>query len=421
MVQTGIDTSLREQLSGKVARVDRALATPWWHSRFGTEFDAAFATANDRHDREAFRFWLAMLALAQVLGLLRDSAFGLEQLGLLLRGVVVMPVVVGIILALEAVRARHLRELLSSLAVLTAIGAQILLAVLAPQPVSDRYLMGTVFAFSILHLVLPFSHRQIIAHSGLVGVVLGLAAWHCKGDGHTVVMDRLEVLLPGIILVAACGAMVMRHNKRRAYLMDLRSTLQAHALEDANRSLGQLLRQDTLTGVYNRRYFDETMDSLWQGLQRNGKACGLILLDVDHFKSFNDRLGHQAGDRCLKDVASQLSASLRESDFVVARYGGEEFAVILPGVTAAAVHAVGERLRKAVEDMGWPHPAGGVVTVSVGTAAAQPDACSGYHALIDAADRALYASKEAGRNCVTAGFVTDRDDLRVAAARYKVA
>ncbi len=136
--------------------------------------------------------------------------------------------------------------------------------------------------------------------------------------------------------------------------MDLRSALQAEALEHANRSLAKLLRQDTLTGVFNRRYFDETMDRLWTEAASSATPLGLILLDVDRFKAFNDREGHQAGDACLKQVALRLAASLRESDFVVARYGGEEFAVVLPGVKAADAYAIGDRLREAVESLAVP-------------------------------------------------------------------
>lgn len=406
MADTVVDTNIRERLAGRMACVDAALASPWWRARVGHDLDAQVETATAVPDVQTCKFLIIALACVQALALSRDAVFGILGAGLVLRVALVLPVLLVIIVALGRNPSRSAVAWLTSVAVLTALAAQILLAVIGAQPVADRYLMGTVFAFSILHFVLPLTHRQILVHSLVVGIVVGFTAWACKGDGEAQVMDRLEVLLPVLILVSAVGALMMRHGRRRAVLMDLRSALQADALEDANRCLAQMLRQDTLTGVFNRRFFDETMESLWQATQASGRSLGLILLDVDRFKSFNDRQGHQAGDTCLREVAACLSASLRESDFVVARYGGEEFAVVLPGVSAGDAYAIGERLRAAVEGLAWPHPAGGIVTVSVGTTACVPDPSRRHYALVDAADSALYASKEAGRNCVTASFIS---------------
>jgi diguanylate cyclase (GGDEF)-like protein len=412
VAETSVDTRMGERLALRIARVDAALATPWWQARLGGRFDAYFEAITAPVNAQVFKFWIVALAAVQLLGLLRDVGFGMQSAGLVLRGLVALPVlfVIGLLLAKPV--SRHRVAWLTSAAVLTAIGVQILLAVIAAQPYADRYLMGAVFAFSILHLVMPFTYRQVVAHAAIVGSVVGLTAWACKGDGDTSVMDSLEVLLPAMIVVAAAGALRMRHGRRRAVLMDLRSTLQAEALEFANRSLARLLRQDTLTGVFNRRHFDETMEQLWVTSKSAGRPLGLILIDVDHFKNFNDREGHQAGDACLKEVARCLAGSLRESDFVVARYGGEEFAVVLPGTNAVEAFAIGERLRKSVESLALPHPTTGIVTVSVGTTACVPDARDRHYSLVDAADTALYASKEAGRNCVTASFIASEQEKR---------
>lgn len=418
---SAVDTSMRDRLVGKIACIDTALATPWWRARLGQHLDGHVETATAASNIQTFRFWILLLALVQAPALLRDTAFGLQSAGLLLRGALVMPVLIGVALALRQPSAHGKVAWLTSLAMLSVLGSQIVLALLGAQPVADRYLMGAVFTFSILHLVMPFSYRQIVTHAVLVGSVIGLTAWVGKTGGDATAMDRLEVLLPAMILAAAAGALSMRHGRRRAVLMDLRSALQAEALEDANRSLALLLRQDTLTGVFNRRFFDETMEQLWRETEAAGRPLGLILLDVDRFKSFNDRQGHQAGDTCLKEVAGCLSLSLRESDFVVARYGGEEFAVILPGVSAVDAHAIGERLRRAVEGLAWPHPVGGTVTVSVGTTACVPDASRRYYALVDAADSALYASKEAGRNCVTASFIASEREKQFSRAQAQAA
>lgn len=405
MADSRFDVKMGDRLARKIARVDAALTTPWWRSRLGNRLDAYVDAVTAAANAQTCKFWIIVLASVQLLGLLRDIGFGLQGVGLILRGMLVLPVLLVIAVVLGRRPSRGTVAWLTSLAVIMTLGVQILLALIAAQPFSDRYLMGAVFAFSIMHLVMPFSYKQIVTHAIIVGSAVGLAALVCKGDGDTSVMDRLEVILPVLSLVAAAGALRMRHGRRRSVLMDLRSALQADALEHANRSLAKLLRQDTLTGVFNRRYFDETMESMWRRMRAAGKSFGIILIDVDRFKRFNDSMGHQAGDQCLKQVAHCLDLAVRDSDRVVARYGGEEFAVVLGDAACVDAHAIGDRLRRAVEALALAHPQGGVVTVSVGVAACVPDEGRDFHALVDAADKALYASKEAGRNCVTAGFL----------------
>jgi len=174
-------------------------------------------------------------------------------------------------------------------------------------------------------------------------------------------------------------------------------------LEDANRKLTALSSTDGLTGLANRRRFDEVLASEWRRAQRHGTAVGVIMLDVDLFKKFNDRYGHQASDECLRRVASVLTDHARRSGDLAARYGGEEFSLILPEVEAARMALVGEALRSAVETMAIPHSDSplGHVTVSIGAATATTGSGAPVEALLRRADQALYASKQAGRNRVT--------------------
>lgn len=301
----------QDRLAGKIARVERALEARWWQSRASDRFDALFEVESQAANVQSFRFWLCVLMAAQLLGLLRDISFGIEQMGLVLRCVVMLPVEGAIVFALGRNPTRRATEWMTSLAVMSALLVQISLSVFAPVQLADRYLMGASFVFSIAHLVMPFTYRQVILHAGIVAVALNGMFWLNSAHRPASLMDRLDIMLPGIVLVAACGALMARHNRRRVFLMDLRSTLQSQALTEANEKLGQLLRQDTLTGVYNRRYFDETMQRLWQQAGTEATPLGLILLDVDRFKSFNDCNGHQAGDSCLKDVATRLSSTLQ--------------------------------------------------------------------------------------------------------------
>lgn len=151
---------------------------------------------------------------------------------------------------------------------------------------------------------------------------------------------------------------------------------------------------DGLTGVWNRRAFDRRLREEWARHARLGQPLGLLMLDVDKFKSFNDEFGHPQGDRALVTVARTVEATLRDSDFF-ARYGGEEFAVLLPHMEAEGSLLVAERIRQVVEKVDWPVRA---VTVSIGVAVLSPTADMDRNSLVARADRALYQAKAGGRN-----------------------
>lgn len=175
-------------------------------------------------------------------------------------------------------------------------------------------------------------------------------------------------------------------------------------LAAANAKLRQLSEIDGLTGIANRRRFDFVYLREYRHACRDQQPLSLLLSDIDQFKPYNDRYGHQAGDQCLKQVAKTLEHSIRPGD-LVARYGGEEFAVILPDTTAASAMAIGERLRHAVEALSLPHADtnNGLVTLSIGAATLDgdyPKTLAHPGNLIELADRALYAAKHHGRNRV---------------------
>lgn len=179
----------------------------------------------------------------------------------------------------------------------------------------------------------------------------------------------------------------------------------AHNLEESNARLRHLSSIDDLTGIANRRLFDEFIDREWRRAIRQGAPLSLLIADIDHFKAYNDALGHQAGDQCLRRVARAIRGSVHRANDLAARYGGEEFAVILADTEHAGALLVAELIRSRVEDLAVPHgfgPAGRRVTVSVGVATERPTRGSQPASLIGAADRALYQAKQAGRNRVRA-------------------
>jgi diguanylate cyclase (GGDEF)-like protein len=163
--------------------------------------------------------------------------------------------------------------------------------------------------------------------------------------------------------------------------------------------LAQLAFRDGLTGVANRRCFDDAFAREWRRAARDGSALSLLMIDVDHFKHFNDTYGHQRGDEVLKNIARCVSAALKRPGDIVARYGGEEFSLLLPATNATGALALAENVRQAVSDLAIPsNIAAGRVTVSVGAATAIPNADDDPDALIGAADAALYKAKGYGRN-----------------------
>ena len=169
-------------------------------------------------------------------------------------------------------------------------------------------------------------------------------------------------------------------------------------------------RTDGLTGVANRRAFDEALEREWRRAMRDGSALSLLILDIDHFKAFNDLNGHQVGDDCLRTVAQALAASVQRAGDLVARYGGEEFAVILPGTEGKDAGVLAQRLCGAIDALRLPHPATpvGHVTISIGAATAMATAGGTLkmpEGLLQAADHALYKAKARGRNCVETSLI----------------
>ena len=174
-------------------------------------------------------------------------------------------------------------------------------------------------------------------------------------------------------------------------------------LFEANCRLTEMARVDGLTGIANRRAFDEAISEEMGRARRNGTPLSLLMLDVDHFKPFNDRYGHVAGDESLTAIAAAIRSTLNRSGDLVARYGGEEFAVLLPSTDAAGAVAVAERIRSVMNQLAIPHAGANTKTLTVSTGVAalpeQPRSMteSDFTRLADAA---MYEAKRTGRNKV---------------------
>ncbi len=196
----------------------------------------------------------------------------------------------------------------------------------------------------------------------------------------------------------------IRHAIERSQLLD--------RLEEANRELGRLAGIDQLTQLANRRIFDQVLAREWRRGGRNGLSLTLLICDLDHFKRYNDALGHLAGDDCLQRVAAALGSMLRRPADLVARFGGEEFAMVLPETDIEGARRIASQVVEVVRALRIDHPDAptGKVTVSVGTGTTVPNPRWAPTRLFTAADEALYEAKHAGRDCFRAAELGQATD-----------
>ena len=231
-------------------------------------------------------------------------------------------------------------------------------------------------------------------------------------------IDNARPILLSLALVTLCGIVAGRHLQAamgftagafliygiRSIVLQTRFRQAQFALEEAHDRLSEIALQDGLTGIPNRRCFDQRLDSEWSRAQRHNRPLSLLLIDVDHFKKINDTHGHLTGDECLKHLAQLFRSTLHRAGDIAARYGGEEFAILLPEADTANAILVAEKIRAALAKA-TPSPACPCsVTVSIGVSTWEPaDAVGPQEAasigqLIHAADKALYQAKQSGRD-----------------------
>jgi diguanylate cyclase (GGDEF)-like protein len=201
---------------------------------------------------------------------------------------------------------------------------------------------------------------------------------------------RREALLIGVLMILLCGATIgLSTSLSREWVRR----------EAAERQLAALAETDGLTGLANRRKFDEVLAREWARAMREGSPLSLLMIDADMFKAYNDANGHQAGDTLLRMLAGCIRETVKRPTDIVARYGGEEFAVLLPGTQVAGAAEVAARIHNCVAELDATHPVTGhAPTVSIGVACAVPARDSTADTIVNAADGALYAAKNNGRN-----------------------
>nr|WP_018506336.1 diguanylate cyclase [Parafrankia discariae] len=214
--------------------------------------------------------------------------------------------------------------------------------------------------------------------------------------------------LGGVMLIA--GQLAVSLDNALVYTsLERKVAERTRQLEVANRRLEQLSITDALTGLANRRRLDEVLTAAWRRAQHAAQPLAFVMIDIDHFKLYNDHYGHAAGDECLRHVASELQSRIRDTD-MAARYGGEEFGIVMPDTDTPTALRIAERLREAIAALAQPHPltAERIVTVSIGVAAVVPPPGKAADSIVEIADAALYNAKHAGRNRVRATVSQNR-------------
>ena len=259
--------------------------------------------------------------------------------------------------------------------------------------------------------VIAASHGvSLIATVVLVSIyiffMLGMTFYSALGSSLLVFASYFvaaaAVDLPLSVQVIDGGVLIFTNVIGAMVCYTLERATRTNYLEE--RLLIETASRDGLTGIHNRRLFDEHVDRMWPQATRDHASLGLLLIDIDHFKAYNDFYGHQAGDECLRQVAWCLSRCARRPLDITARYGGEEFAVVLYEADRGHVEAATRRIQMEIESLAIVHAASPAaskrLTVSIGAACIVPKPGRTQYGFIQLADEALYDAKERGRNCV---------------------
>ena len=213
--------------------------------------------------------------------------------------------------------------------------------------------------------------------------------------------DRIHLIMGLLIAIFGVAMLASSAQVRRLFLDSANLRHKLYTSIETGQALERMVRLDTLTGIANRRLFEEELEKEWRRAERDNDALSVISADVDHFKEYNDYYGHLAGDRCLARVAQTMQSALSRPGDVVARIGGEEFAFLLPGTTLIGARAVAELIRQRILELNTPHeasPTAGQITLSFGIASSVPTSTSTSADLLHASDLALYDAKRRGRN-----------------------
>lgn len=383
------------------AAVEADLVNKQRRLAFSPEIEARFeADTGRKRNRELIVGGLIVLAIYDLF-LINDYLIRPETLSsaVFLRLAVMTPLGLLILWCVYRGQRPAVREALmaSAIPIAMCISSIIFLVSTSPNSIYDPFSFSLIILAGTVVFSLRFMHSVVSTVTSLA--IMALFLWHD---------DKLAPEIKGyaLMVVGATGVFTLLANyrletsTRRSYLLLLRETLRASAAMEDNHALTRISYTDPLTKLANRRQFDETFDGLWSMAATTGAQLGLLVIDIDHFKAYNDRYGHPQGDECICRVADTMQRQIRVGLDLAVRLGGEEFVILMPVTTPGAALTAAERVRSAVEELAIPHESApqSVVTVSVGIAVMRPADGGSTACLMAAADEALYLAKRNGRN-----------------------
>jgi hypothetical protein len=312
--------------------IEAALAQPWYRTRFAPRLEQRVERDTSAARSSHIAFVLAFVAAAGLFVLLPDAQVSHAQLvhGLIFRLGVATPLLLLGAWLLRRDLPVWAQGAAALIPLLVALACDCALSLHSSGQIADRYFTGIGMGIFLINLILPLRVKHAILATLLDLVVYDAFLCGVFGPSPILASPQFAVnmsLFAGLSLVFRWRDEIQF---RRSFLLNLRDRLHEQQLAWANRQLTQLSYTDALTGMPNRRYFDEMLDKAWSAAKDSGEPLALMMIDVDHFKDFNDAFGHAAGDRCLQRIAHALQFSVRADVDTVARYGGEEFVAILP-------------------------------------------------------------------------------------------
>ena len=255
-----------------------------------------------------------------------------------------------------------------------------------------------MYAVVIIYSIVGLNLRTAVL-AGWIGGALGMMmAGIAGGEVDWAVAHRTYT---GSSMMGMLICYLIEHGHRRAYLQAQLLTLAHQRTEQYAEQVARLSRTDPLTGLSNRRHLDEVLDVLWRRARRDQFPIAALMIDVDHFKHYNDHFGHLGGDECLRAVAAALARFAGRADDLAVRYGGEEFLLVLSGTDLGSAEQVARRVLEAIHGLALPMPDPAQnITVSIGVAAMVPPSEADFDILLQRADAALYQAKQRGRDQV---------------------
>jgi diguanylate cyclase (GGDEF)-like protein len=405
-----VETSSRVPLAADSAQPDQALVervlSEGFHGlRFPAGLERAFViqTADERTIKLIVAALNSILVFAGIL--IADYLMIPDDMALAvgLRIGVYAPLVLGATYLFHRLSYPALNEWMAAVVGLLCSAITVIITLQGHGPFAYTKVVELLLVITYMTLFARFWPMVLLC----VGTALmhGLVVFQVQDAIGTVKLGS-GLLLCTTILFSLVASYRLERNERLAFLNGLREQALSASVNSANLRLSAMARTDALTGVDNRRSFDDFVAHSWRRASEQGQAVSLMLIDIDHFKAFNDLYGHQAGDRCLCLVAEAVGTCLRRPVDLLARWGGEEFAVVITDADPRMAEQVAWRILKAVENRAVVHAgssAAKVVTVSVGMAAMVPRPGDDQRRLVSLADEALYQAKARGRNRVCVG------------------